>query len=167
MGTTWRPYAQGFFPAADGVSSCSVATFPEVSQHMECTCLQLHVRGSHGSRLLLGLACLVMFQALSLEMLHLWGFLIMALQACSPGAPAADLTISPPAPIAAAPSEPSRNNGSSSSNSIIELDGKCHTHLLNMSCSGDFLATSAHPVDLDERCGDAQCSWQKHVLATT
>ena len=83
-----------------------------------------------------------------------------------PGAPAADLTKSPPAPIAAAPL-PNRNNGSSSSNFIIELDGKCHTRLLNMSCSGDFLANSAHPSDLDEGCGDAQCSWQKHVLATT
>ena len=38
-----------------------------------------------------------------------------------PGAPAADLTTSPPASIAIAPSEPSRNNGSWSRNFIIEL----------------------------------------------
>ena len=28
---------------------------------------------------------------------------------------------------------------------------KFHTHLLNMSCSGDFLANSAHLIDLNER----------------
>ena len=44
---------------------------------------------AHGSaiaclRIAPALACLVMFQAFSLEMLHLWGFLIMARQALQP-----------------------------------------------------------------------------------
>ena len=72
-----------------------------------------------------------------------------------PGAPTADLTMSPSTSIAAAHSVPSRNNGSSSSSSssstssVAWLDDKCHTHLLKMSCSGDFLANSAHQMDLN------------------
>ena len=67
-----------------------------------------------------------------------------------PGAPAADLTRAPPASIAAAPSVQSPNNSSSSSSYSSSsscvgcLDGECHTHLLNVSCTNNILANSAH-----------------------
>ena len=131
-----------------------------------------------------------MFEALSLEMMHLWGFLIMAFQALQPSPKqpeAAELPVPKVEPahdrgrgkgcntsrgkragttccarlarrtcswsdnvatsFSCCCTIWSRNNGSSSSSSSSStssvgwLDGKCHTQLLNMSCSGDFLST--------------------------
>ena len=72
-----------------------------------------------------------------------------------PGAPAADLKVSPPTSFAVAPSMPSRNNGSSSSSSSSwsssadTMESAVHT-CQDASCPGDTLANSAHHIDRNQ-----------------
>ena len=167
MGTTWRPYAQGFFQRQIWYD-LALWQFPEVSQHVECTCLRLHVCGLPptdwtglpcdvpgvivGNVALVGVldhgasglqprtkqtgAEELSVPKLSLALSHQCPHGVCEAKGANksrgkgqgrlaaedlPGAPAGNLTLSPPASIAAALSVPSRNNGSWSSNVIIEL----------------------------------------------
>ena len=89
--------------------------------------------------------------------LALWGKL--------PGAREADLTLAPPASIAAAPSVPSRNNGSSSSSSSSSSVCVAVLTCQDVSCSGDTLANSARQIDGALLCRDARGQCRQNVTA--
>ena len=66
-----------------------------------------------------------------------------------PGAPAADLTVTPPSSTAAALSEHSRNNGRFFIIELLRLLTRWSAVLTcqDVSCSGDFLVNSAHKTN--------------------